>query len=111
MEEDVFLDNKFSKEFVLSAEKHKDKLIRAVFYAYKRLYEIAGSDFIKLVEVSPIDEEGRIDIPFMNYNVSQEDYDKVIKEVKTKFKLNKQQLNALSIEVCLGCSPEIKWKL
>ena len=96
------------KQRVLESENSPDKVVQAMFYTYKRMFEIAGGNFVQLVKDGKIIEGNRVEIPFGDYEISQDDFDLVINETIKKFKLKTWKKDQLRNAVLLGCSPKIK---
>jgi len=92
---------------VLNQENDRDKSVRAMFYAYVRMYEVAGGDFKRLVSESP-QKDGRIEIPFDDYFISIDDFEDILKETKRKFGLTKYEYKKVTEAVTLGCSPRFR---
>ena len=78
---------------------------------YRELFKLStpSGDFDKLVENAPINEQGRKEIPFMDYEIDDillhAIIDKYAKKVKPKWKQVRFRNSIL-----LGCSPKSKLK-
>ncbi len=86
---------------------------------YRELYENAEpkGDFDELVANATIDQYGRKHIPFMDYEISQYDLDRIIDEHLIKHKLKGPRIRSVGKKidascirntVYLGCSPKTK---
>ena len=76
---------------------------------YRELYNNSTpkADFDELVSKAKIDEQGRKIIPFMDYEIYEEDYIKIVQKhiPKNYNKFKKEQIKAT---IALGCSPKFK---
>lgn len=77
---------------------------------YRELYLNAEppADFDDLVENAELDEFGRKDIHFMNYEISQEKEDEIIRKHLNKSRLSKYIKSSIRTSILLGCSPKTK---
>jgi carbamoylphosphate synthase large subunit len=81
----------------------KEKIGIAVIEAFERLYDIASpkTSFKELM-----DKYGK-DIPFSDYSVLKNDYDKIIEEVRLKYKIKRKiDKETYYFNIHLGCSPK-----
>lgn len=84
-----------------------DKLIKEM---YTLLYKNAtpSVDFNTLLEnaqTKTIGHQIKKVIPFDDYYLSDEDYEKIIKQLSKKYKLNKKEIEGLRFEAYLGATP------
>jgi hypothetical protein len=84
------------------------KLNEATLECYKRLYaaSMPSADFNELVANATIGKDGRKNIPFMDYEILQEDMDKIIKDIMREYKIPKWY--GFSVGIYLGCSPKTR---
>ncbi len=77
---------------------------------YRELYLNASpsADFDELVANAELDEFGRKDIHFMNYEISQEKQEEIIEKHLKKSKLPLYTKKAIRIGILWGCSPRTK---
>ncbi|ANS04895.1 hypothetical protein [uncultured Mediterranean phage] len=73
---------------------------------YVDMFRKAGGDFNCLVENATINECGEKDIPFMDYEIKQKDFDNILRFYQSFIKENYWK-RALSNQIHLGCSPKI----
>jgi hypothetical protein len=86
--------------------KH-DKIDLALFDCYRELFanSTPKGDFDKLVENATVNERGQKEIPFDDYEISEDRFQKIIKETLTKHKVPKTLHQSFSVAIHLGCSP------
>ena len=91
-------------------KKRLEKLKQAVFACYAELYENATpkADFYELMENSPKNERGQIDIPFMDYSIEAEKYDEILEKFVNdkKLKMTNAEKSDFRVTINLGCSPK-----
>jgi hypothetical protein len=86
---------------------------------YRDLYRNSepAADFDELVANADLDEFGRKDIHFMDYEITQENLDRIIEEHLVKHKLSGPRIRSISKKydaqkirntIYLGCSPRTK---
>lgn len=91
----------------------KNKLEEIYFACMRELYANAigldgkAGDFDELLKNATIDEEGRKHIPFMDYYLDREEFEKITEKHygKSVKKLSKLERNWLSMNIHLGASP------
>ena len=86
--------------------KH-DKIDLALFDCYRELFanSTPKGDFDKLVENASVNERGQKEIPFDDYEISEDRFQEIIKEILTKHKVPKTLHQSFSVAIHLGCSP------
>jgi hypothetical protein len=92
--------------------KKMDKLAQAIWDCLVELYanSTPSADFNKLVEEAPINEDGRKEIKFMDYEIDYNKMEEIID--KHRSKLLKYSRNKYFYErqfnfnIYLGCSPK-----
>lgn len=87
--------------------KKLDKILNEL---YTELYKHAtpSIDFEELKKTSPKDKEGRILIPYDDYEIEREMADSIFNTIVKKYKLKAMDKKALSFSFFLGCSPRFK---
>jgi hypothetical protein len=85
----------------------QNKIDDALFDCYRELFANSTpvGDFDKLVENATINERGQKEIPFDDYEISEERFQEIIKETLTKHKVPKRLHHSFSVAIHLGCSP------
>ena len=85
----------------------QNKLGKVVIECYTRMYKEAtpSADFKQLMEEAELDSGGRKIIRYMDYTLSMESQDKILKEVCKENKLTSRDTDHVSFEVYLGVSP------
>lgn len=86
------------------------KLELALFDCYRELFANSTpvGDFDKLVENATINERGQKEIPFNDYEISEDKFKEIIKEILAKHKVPKRLHKSFSVAIHLGCSPRFK---
>lgn len=86
-----------------------EKLKNAAIECYAELYANATpkADFYELMEKSPKNERGQIDIPFMNYSIEEEKFDEILNKFinDKKLKMTNSEKEDFRVTINLGCSP------
>jgi len=79
------------------------KIEKALKECLKRLYKQAdpSADIDEIIRSG----EGKMEGFFNGYYISEEDLEKIMKDIKKEFKLNKFEKNNLDFNVYLGSSP------
>ena len=87
--------------------KNLEKLI---WNTYEELFKAATppADFSELVKNATINEEGKKEIPFMNYEIGREEYDEIVNKSIKEGKLDKINAMRFRTTIALGCSPKTK---
>ena len=77
---------------------------------YRRMFKISRpeGDFDKLVENAPLNEWKEKDIPFNDFLINEDDYDKIINDIIKEYKIPKYIRQRYKQTIALGCSPKIK---
>jgi hypothetical protein len=92
-------------------EDLKTKESKCEWEIYRRLFEASTprGNFDALVEYAVVndvrDEQGKISIPFMDYEIEQEKLDNIIEQVCKELKIRKFYRSIIKTRVYLGCSP------
>jgi hypothetical protein len=88
----------------------QNKIDEALFDCYRELFanSTPAGDFDKLVENATINERGQKEIPFDDYEISEERFQEIIKETLIKHKVPKRLHHSFSVAIHLGCSPRFK---
>jgi hypothetical protein len=85
-------------------------LTAIVMDCYRELYKNATpkANFDKLMEMSPKNDKGQIDIPFMNYGIEADTLDNIIESFinNPKYKMTKREQQEFKNTIYLGCSPK-----
>lgn len=90
------------------ATKKKNKNEEILHEMYRMAFAASTpyGDFDELMRTSPKDEDGRILIPFMDYECTQEKLDDIFESTMKKYKVNSNYRKAFSFNFWLGCSPK-----
>jgi len=90
----------------------QSKIDEALFDCYRELFanSTPKGDFDKLVEAAEINERGQKEIPFMDYEISEEKFEQILKDTLSKHKVPKSLHRSFSIAIHLGCSPKFTRK-
>ena len=90
----------------------QNKIDDALFDCYRELFanSTPKGDFDLLVESATINDRGQKEIPFDNYEISEEKFQEIIKETLTKHKVPKRLHQSFSVAIHLGCSPRFSRK-
>lgn len=83
---------------------------KAFNYCYTRLYNnsIPKAKWKDLVKAAKVNEHGQKEIPFMNYEITQEKLDKIIQDTIEVFKIDRFNQQAFKNGIYIGCSPKTK---
>jgi hypothetical protein len=88
------------------------RIENAMMDCYRDLFanSTPKGDFDKLMEEAEINEYGQKVIPFMDYEIDQEDFDQILDKHMTSkdLKLSAYEKRGFSIAITLGCSPKFK---
>lgn len=91
--------------------KRLEKLKQAALDCYQEMFanSTPKADFKKLMETSPLNERGQIEIPFMNYGLEEKKYDEILNSFLNdkKLKMTKAEKDDFRVTINLGCSPRI----
>ena len=85
-------------------EKKKQELI---IDTYRKLFKAAGGDFDTLLANATINEEGKKEIPFMDYELEDGVFENILSEQIRIFKVPKSLINRFKSQIYLGASPKI----
>lgn len=87
-----------------------NKTDQIIWSIYRELYKNAepSADFDELYDSAEINSEGQREIPFMDYTISEEVFDRIIEEYFKGKKLPKLKKNSIRMNLYLGCSPKFK---
>jgi hypothetical protein len=90
------------------------RIENAMLDCYRDLFanSTPKGDFDKLLEEASLNEFHQKVIPFMDYEIDEEDFDTILqKYINDKsLKLSKHEQRGFSISIHLGCSPKFKSK-
>ena len=86
------------------------KVQKIIWDIYRELYANSepSCDFDELVNSAQKNEKGEKIIPFENYEISEEDFDRIIKEQLKGKRLTKLSKQMIINTIILGCSPKFK---
>lgn len=88
------------------------RIENAMMDCYRDLFanSTPKGDFDKLMEEAEINEYGQKVIPFMDYEIDQEDFDQILEKYMASkdLKLSAYEKRGFSIAITLGCSPKFK---
>jgi hypothetical protein len=86
------------------------KIDLAIMECYRRLYKHAtpSADFDTLLENATIDEQGLKHIPYLDYELEDTEFERIISEVIKEYKIPKRERRGFEIGMYLGCSPKTK---
>lgn len=90
-------------------KKNWDKIIHET---YELLFKASepSVDFNELLANATVNDEGRKDIGFMNYEIDEDVMRNIITEQAKKYKMSYYECRAFSISMYLGASPKTKYK-
>jgi len=92
--------------------KRKQVLLDAIMDCYRKMFlaSTPSADFDELMEKAPVNERGQKDIPYMDYELESEEYDKIMDQFLSdkKLKMTALERKAFSQAVNLGCAPKTK---
>lgn len=86
------------------------KIQKIIWDIYRELYANSEpkGNFDQLVNSAEKNEEGQKIIPFENYEISEEDFDRIIKEQLKGKRLTKLSKQMIINTITLGVSPRFK---
>ena len=86
------------------------KVQKIIWNIYRELYANSEpkADFDELVNSAEKNKEGEKVIPFLDYEISEEDFDRIIKEHLKGKRLTKLSKQMLINTITLGVSPRFK---
>jgi hypothetical protein len=90
------------------------RIENAMLDCYRDLFanSTPKGDFDKLMEEASLNEFHQKVIPFMDYEIDEEDFDSILQKYidDKSLKLSKHEKRGFSISIHLGCSPKFKSK-
>ena len=91
----------------------KDKITQALWDCYRELFanSTPHGDFDKLVESAELNEMGQKVIPFDDYEIDEDLFQKIIAESIKKHKVPRHLHQQFSVAIHLGCSPRFARRL
>lgn len=90
----------------------KKKADELMWWIYRELFKASTPprDFDELVKNATINSRGEKEIPFMDYEISQEDMDKIIEQSYKRFVIkSKFDKQIIKNSIYLGCSLKTKY--
>ena len=83
---------------------------KVILECYKELFanSTPSADFEELVANASLNEQGQKVIPFTDYEIEEEVFDKLVNRVLDKHKVNKLDRTKVMTHLYLGCSPKFK---
>lgn len=92
---------------MIQATKKEEAIIWDI---YRDLFKEAtpSADFDKLVEKAPIDDMGRKDINFMDYEIEESVFDKILNKHLKGRRITKLKQRMFRNTILMGCSPKFK---
>lgn len=90
-------------------KKNWNKIIHET---YELLFKASEppADFNELLNNAVINEDGKKDIGFMNYEIDEDIMSDIMLKQSDKYKMSKLEQRSFSISIYLGCSPKSKYK-
>ena len=87
-----------------------NKTDQIIWSIYRELYKNAepSADFDELYDSAKINSEGQREIPFMEYTISEEDFDRIVEEHFKGKRLTKLKKNSIRMHLYLGVTPKFK---
>jgi hypothetical protein len=90
------------------------RIENAMLDCYRELFanSTPKGDFDKLMEEAETNEFGQKVIPFMDYEIDEEDFETILEKYMNdkSLKLSAHEKRGFSISITLGCSPKFKPK-
>jgi hypothetical protein len=89
----------------------KDKLDQAMWHCYRQLFahSTPPANFDELVANATENELGQKEIPYMNYEISEDQAVDIVEQTIKDFKIkNEFYAKAFRASIYLGCSPKFK---
>ena len=101
-------DEKGKLEELLGHKPSKDEKI--LYEIYQRIYAEATpkADFYELWKNAGLDERGKKDIKFNDYEIDDDVMSGIIKSTLKEFKIPKYRRESYNVAIYLGCSPRTK---
>ena len=91
-----------------------ERISNAMLDCYRELFakSTPKGDFDKLMEDAELNEFGQKVIPFMDYEIDEEDFETILEKYMNdkSIKLSAHEKRGFSISITLGCSPKFKPK-
>ena len=91
-----------------------ERLDNLMMNCYRDLFanSTPKGDFDKLMEEAELNERGQKIIPFMDYEIDEEDFEKILTKYENdkSIKLSAYEKRGFRIAITLGCSPKFKPK-
>jgi hypothetical protein len=97
-------------EQIMGGKMHKEEKI--LYEIYRRLFAAATptGDFYELVRNATINERGEKEIPYNDYELDADEYEKIVDSTIKEFKVPTYRRSAFRIQAYLGCGPRSKMK-
>ena len=93
--------------FVKKGWANRNRHYWLVNMCYTDMFKAAGGDFEELKKNAPLNERGEKEIPFMDYEITQKEFNSILKFYQSFLKEDYYK-RALSTQIHLGCSPKTK---
>lgn len=86
---------------------NEEKLKKLIYDCYEEMFQASTptASFYELLEKAETNEEGQKIIPFMDYEIFQEEFNKILEKYSKKVR-PKYRKQAFKNTVSLGCSPK-----
>ena len=83
---------------------------KIIMETYTELYKNSepSANFQELMDTSPKNELGQIDIPFMDYEIEESKLKEILESISKKYKLKGYKKDSFYSSILLGCSPKFK---
>lgn len=83
------------------------KLKKLIYDCYEAMFQASTpkASFYELLEKAETNEEGQKVIPFMDYEISQKDFDNILKKYADKVR-PRYRKQGFETTIILGCSPK-----
>lgn len=91
-------------------KSREQKENEAIMDCYTALFENStpSTDFRKLLDDAPINEQGQKIIDFMAYEIKEAKYNEIVESMIKKHKFKGYRVQMFKNTIALGCSPKFK---
>jgi hypothetical protein len=88
----------------------RNNSIELITNIYRELYKNStpSADFDELVKNATTNELGQLEIPSMDYEISEEIFNEIVETNLKQNRLSKWYKNGIRNTIMLGCSPKFK---
>ena len=83
---------------------------QAILECYRRMFKAStpSGDFDELLAKAEKNDIGQKVIPFMDYEIEENMFTKILQDIIKEFKIKKYRQDLFRVTIALGCAPKFK---